>query len=373
MCLYPTLVINPKYKANKKNGGKPPELRDERLKYVPIGCGNCIECRRKKARTWKVRLEEDIKEHTNGKFITLTFSNEAYSRLYKEMEKVAPKLEGYEKDNEIAKLAVKRWLERWRKKTGRSMRHWLVTELGHEGSENIHMHGIIWTDVKLEEVERVWSYGYMWKYKEGDRGEKINYVNEATIGYVVKYVTKTDEEHRYYKARILCSPGIGRRYVESGNGMEVNRYQERETKEYWRARDGSKISLPEYYRGKIYSEEERERLWQYKLDKGERWVLGRGILVKDIEDALRWEKMMKAAKELNEELGYGNDRKDMGRYEHEKAKRIAKQLERVKEDWEKWKIMAMDSKVRNIYEIDGYEIDEDGIILNEDICREVWE
>ena len=37
---------------------------------------------------------------------------------------------GYEKDNNIATLSVRRFLERWRKEFKRSVRHWLITELG---------------------------------------------------------------------------------------------------------------------------------------------------------------------------------------------------------------------------------------------------
>ena len=125
MCLYPKLIRNPKYKANKKNGGVIPHMKDERVGFTPIGCGECIECMKKKANEWRVRLNEDIKKHTNGVFVTLTFSNESYRELSK-----LCKGKGYNLDNEIATLAVRRFLERWRKKYKKSVRHWLITELG---------------------------------------------------------------------------------------------------------------------------------------------------------------------------------------------------------------------------------------------------
>ena len=50
MCLYPTLIDNPKYKSNKKNGGVIPHCTDDRIKLVPIGCGYCEECRKKEWR-----------------------------------------------------------------------------------------------------------------------------------------------------------------------------------------------------------------------------------------------------------------------------------------------------------------------------------
>ena len=48
MCLYPKLIINPKYKKNAKNQGTIPYLKDERMLYIPIGCNKCKECFKKK-------------------------------------------------------------------------------------------------------------------------------------------------------------------------------------------------------------------------------------------------------------------------------------------------------------------------------------
>lgn len=64
MCLYPRLIENKKYRANAKNGGKIPPITDQRTRYVPVGCGYCVECRKQNARQWQARLLEDIKENT---------------------------------------------------------------------------------------------------------------------------------------------------------------------------------------------------------------------------------------------------------------------------------------------------------------------
>ena len=69
---------------------------------------------------------------------------------------------GYNRDNAIAKLGVRRFLERWRKENKKSVRHWLTTELGGNGTENIHLHGIIWTDKTSEYISRIWKYGFTW-------------------------------------------------------------------------------------------------------------------------------------------------------------------------------------------------------------------
>lgn len=328
MCLFPKLIKNRKYTANKKNGGQVPPVLDPRVLYVPIGCGNCIECRRQKSREWRTRLLEDIKEHKNGKFITLTFSDKSYASIASNF----PNLSGYELDNQIARQAVRWWLERWRKIYKKSLRHWLVTELGHNGTENIHMHGIVWTDYSMEEVEKVWGYGWVWKYKM-ERGRKVNYVNDRTVGYITKYVTKQDLQHKEYKPVILTSPGIGANYVKNPKGdWTKNVYNGVNTNEAYRTRTGYKLALPIYYRNKIYTDEQKEQLWLQKLDKQQRYILGIKIDMKkghdEYFDSLQW------YRKLNAELGYGNAERDWNRIDYEdrlrqmiQERRIAKGLE----------------------------------------------
>ena len=325
MCLFPTLLKNPKYKANKKNGGVIPAVLDERTLYVPIGCQNCIECRKQKSRAWQVRLQEDIKEHRNGKFITLTFSDEAFARYAKEFD-----IEGYELDNEVATRAVRLFLERWRRRFKKSLRHWFVTELGHKGTENIHLHGIVWTDESLLTVEEIWNSGeikngYVWKGAY-DKGQLINYVSEKTVNYIIKYVTKVDLEHLGFKSRILTSAGIGKRYTERGD-FKNNKFRDKRTDEAYRTRSGHKVGLPIYWRNKIYSDSEREKLWIQKLDKNERWVLGVKIDVGKGDDdyykALVW------AREKNRRLGFGSSEITWEQEQYEQQRRAMKQRQRI--------------------------------------------
>ena len=81
MCLYPRLIKNKKYTANKKNSGNIPAVLDNRTLYVPVKCGKCMECRKQIARDWNVRLHEEIRFNSTGLFITLTFSNESIKTL----------------------------------------------------------------------------------------------------------------------------------------------------------------------------------------------------------------------------------------------------------------------------------------------------
>ena len=295
MCVYPKLVKNPKYTANKKNGGVVPAITDNRVAMVPIGCGRCIQCMKQKANNWRIRLLEEVKENKNGIFVTLTFSNESLIKLGKDVNKGRITLEGYELENQICKLAIRRFLERWRKKYKKSIRHWLISELGHNRTERIHLHGILFTNVNKarEEIQNIWNYGYVWT-----NDERKGYVNEKTINYIIKYCTKTDIQHEYYKPIILCSHGIGKSYVNSAKFNE-HKFKGKETRDYYRTYSGHKIKLPIYYRNKAFTDEEKEKLWIEMLNREERYIMGMKIKANDyeaIEKAYSW------AQEKNDEL-----------------------------------------------------------------------
>ena len=116
------LKSRPLFLPNKKNNNNPPEITDERVKFVPVGCGNCMECRKQKKREWQIRMNEKIKHDRTGKFITLTLSNEELDKLIQETE--------IQESSAVATIAVRRFLERWRKKYKKSVKHFLVLLLG---------------------------------------------------------------------------------------------------------------------------------------------------------------------------------------------------------------------------------------------------
>lgn len=328
MCLYGKLVKNPKYKKTKKNGGIIPPISDYRVSVVPIGCGNCIECKKQKAREWQVRLLEDVREYTNGKFITLTFSNESIKKLTEQKPtkywKSLKGLEGYELDNELATRAVRLWLERWRKIEKISIRHWLITELGHEGTENIHIHGIVWTD-KPEQIRSTWDYGWIWPRNK--EGWNKNWVNEQTINYIIKYITKIDKNHETFKGKILTSPGIGKGYTKRYDSTQ-NTFKKDKTNECYITRNGYRMGMPAYWRNKIYTDDEREKLWIEKLNKNIRYVMGEKIDISKGET--EYYKILKWYQNRNTEMGYGNDKSNnWEKKEYEKQRRNMLTQERI--------------------------------------------
>lgn len=163
---------------------------------------------------------EELKVHKHAYFVTLTFANESFIELCTNENIEENKL------NAIATLAVRRFLERWRKAHGKSLRHWLITELGHENTERIHLHGIIFTEepINNDYLQQFWKYG---------RSDIGQFCNEQTINYIVKYVTKIDIDHKDYKSIILSSAGIGANYLDTEEAKRKYKYIKGNTREYY--------------------------------------------------------------------------------------------------------------------------------------------
>ena len=265
MCLYTKYIPNPKYLPNKKNDYNPPICTDERLRYVPISCGVCIECRKEKKRNWCIRLNEEMKNATvPATFVTFTFSD---NWLKKIGEKLAIKSNpSYEELNQMCYYALRHYMELYRKYNNEKYpKYWFITELG-EDFERIHMHGILWGDASLL---KLWKYGYWYK---GD------YVNEKTINYITKYMLKIPEKNPEFVGKVMASKGIGKGYWKSYNARR-NRYVPRITNESYKLPNGAEIPLPQYYRNYIYTDEEKEKLWVEKQERGYRYIGGEKVMM----------------------------------------------------------------------------------------------
>lgn len=169
-----------------------------------VPCRKCIECRKERGRSWRKRLILELLSHRNFNhlFITLTFDTTKHAVTEENIY-------GY----------IRKFIDRWRKRYGKSPRYWFVTELGSgDHSSHLHIHGIIfdvpfifWVrnkrggEIYYKETNKVlrdiWRYGITW----------CGYVNVKTINYILKYITKLDNEHPDFFSSIFCSPGIGLR------------------------------------------------------------------------------------------------------------------------------------------------------------------
>lgn len=278
MCLYPKFIKNPKYKPSKKNNGRPPICKDKRLLYIPTKCGYCIECRKQKQREWRVRLEEELRSNY-GYFITLTISPEGIKDLEQKTG-----LKWGENPNEIASKGLRLFLERVRKDTKKSMKHWCVTELGEE-NDRIHLHGIFFGQKSVEMIKKHWKYGFSFIGQ---------YCNSRSVNYMTKYMLKVDIKHPEFKQIVLTSPGIGSEYFNRLDYLWQKQNYKRIEVPTYTFRNGIKMAMPKYYKDKLFTEKERNTMWINNLNRGVLWIYGEKVKANDWKtiDNLRsyWQK-----------------------------------------------------------------------------------
>lgn len=215
-----------------------------------------------------IRLNEELKKNKKALFVTLTFSEKSLKELE---EKLGCRKPNYTELNSICYYALRHFMELIRKNNnGKYPKYWCVTELG-EDYGRIHIHGIIWCDRRL--IEK-WKYGY---YYIGD------YVNEKTINYITKYMLKVPEKNKLFIGKVMCSKGLGSNYWKSYNAQR-NVYKENNTNEMYKLQNGTEIPLPQYYRNYIYNEEQKEKLWIEKQERGYRYIGGEKVDMNNDEE-----------------------------------------------------------------------------------------
>ena len=107
------------------------------------------------------------------------------------------------------------------KSTGKSVKHWFITELGHQKTERLHLHGIVWGIGNGKKITDNWKYGITFTGC---------FVNEKTIQYITKYITKIDEKHKDFIGKVLCSKGIGAGYIKRDDAKNIHTNREKQQK-----------------------------------------------------------------------------------------------------------------------------------------------
>ena len=107
-------------------------------------------------------------------------------------------------------------------------------------------------------------------------------MNERTINYIIKYITKRDEGNPEFNGKIFTSKGIGIGYINKDT-LRRHKYQDKFTEETYKTESGIKTALPMYYKQKIWTTQEREALRIIKEEKQTKYYNKTPIKVETIE------------------------------------------------------------------------------------------
>lgn len=204
---------------------------------IPVPCGKCPNCAKRRASAWSFRLMQEAKSSINAHFITLTYDT----------AKVPITRNGY---MEIKKRDLQLFFKRLRKASPRSIsiKYYAVGEYGGR-TKRPHYHLILY-NAKLELIQPAWNLGNVHYGK----------LEEASVGYTLKYISKPRQipMHRNDDRQpefSLMSKGLGANYLTP----QMVKYHKADINErmYCTLADGKKVSMPRYYKDKIYNEHER--------------------------------------------------------------------------------------------------------------------
>ena len=109
---------------------------------------------------------------------------------------------------------------------------------------------------------------------------------------------KIPEKNPEFIGKVMASKGIGKGYWKSYNARR-NRYVQSETNENYKLPDGSEVPLPQYYRNYIYTDEEKEKLWIEKQERGYRYIGGEKVMMDDEET---WANLTRYYQGINENV-----------------------------------------------------------------------
>lgn len=231
--------------------------------YLPVGCGRCFLCAERKVRQWSFRMEQEKLVSNSVHFVTLTYNteyvpitNKGFMTLdHKHLQKYIKRLRQRMNRDKNPNWYNPYW------ETGKPIKYYAVGEYGTHGKRP-HYHLIIF-NAKKEHIKDSWE-----NFIDRDTGEIVNMgmvdvqvPRAGAIPYVMKYVSKPSRypfpEHVFDGIPEFnrSSTGLGENYLSDKIIDEHRKYYR-----YYvvQRANNIKCSLPEYYRKKIWTQDEWE-------------------------------------------------------------------------------------------------------------------
>ena len=105
---------------------------------------------------------------------------------------------------------------------------------------------------------------------------------------------KVDIKHPTFKQIVLASKGIGSGYCDRLDYLWQKQNYKQINVATYTFRNGTKMAMPKYYKNKIFTDKEREKMWTNNLNRGLLWIFGEKVKANDWKtiDNLRgyWQK-----------------------------------------------------------------------------------
>ena len=232
-----TKCITPFYVQDKFTGN-----------YIPVPCSKCPPCMKRRTSGWSYRLVKEGERSKSALFVTLTYDTNYVPITEK----------GF---MNLDKTDVQKFFKRLRKLSNEKLKYYVCGEYGTKKMRP-HYHIILFNADKYM-VHKAWmlnnkSLGSIY----------IGQVNEASIGYTLKYMTKKGKIPLHFnddrqKEFSLMSKKMGDNYITPK--MIKWHKEDLEKRMYVNIPGNKKIAMPRYYKDKIYNELEKQKISDYLL------------------------------------------------------------------------------------------------------------
>lgn len=214
--------------------------KEEEYAHIPLPCGRCPDCVGRRVSGWSFRLMQEDKRSSRSVFLTLTYNEDFVPMTEKNFMT-------------LDKVHVQLFMKRLRKRCDEKLKYFAVGEYGGK-SFRPHYHMILF-NADIEQCEKSWS---LYDYPIGH----LHYgdVTGASIGYTLKYMSKPSriplhQNDDRLPEFSLMSKRLGDNYLTPR--MIKWHKASLADRMYCNIEGGKKISMPRYYKEKIYNEEER--------------------------------------------------------------------------------------------------------------------
>lgn len=217
---------------------KPMILKDQ---TQPLPCGRCSNCRENRVYGWAFRLSQEAKVSTSALFVTLTYENPPITK------------NGF---MTVDKSDLQKFFKRLRKLNNAKLKYYAAAEYG-ENKQRPHYHICLFNADK-ETLQKAWSLG------NREIGSiHVGEINEASTQYALKYIAKKsiipvhprDDRQKEFA---LISKGLGAAYLT--DNIRKFHLSDIEGRAYINTFDAFKLPMPRYYKSKIYTDEQLDRI-----------------------------------------------------------------------------------------------------------------
>lgn len=216
---------------------------EKTMEIMDLPCGKCHECLSRRISGWSFRLMQEYNRATSAYFVTFTYNTDHVpitARGFMSLQK--SHVQNFFK-------TLRNYATKHKYNQGK-ITYYLCGEYGSK-TNRPHYHAIIF-NAPINGIEKSWQYGDI----------HIGDVNEASVGYTLKYMCKdptnpipahkNDDRLPIFS---LMSKGIGANYLTTAKKSWHKK--DLQQRMYIPIADGKKIAMPRYYKEKIYNQTER--------------------------------------------------------------------------------------------------------------------